>query len=275
MVSLDQGGSSPGVTFGGTAKVHLGCGVIANGSAANAINLDGTSTRVTASPVAAVGGVESADKVYQGDTLLLPYSLPQRDPFRDLEDPSPDCSKAVPLTNQASLDASILAGNKCFTSANISGTVTLPENSGDYFITGPLTLNGGSKLIGHGVTLVLTDNPNVSGTSYPTITYAGNADLDLKPPTSGPHEGLVLYYDRRAPLQAHTINGNSDTVLEGAFYFPSQHLTFNGNSDMEANCIQMVAHRLTFEGSTTITNNCDVGGDGAQNWDASWVRLVD
>ena len=82
-----------------------------------------------------------------------------------------------------------------------------------------------------------------------------------------------MHYDSRAPLAAHTVNGNSSSKFEGAFYFPTQHLTYNGNSDMTTNCIQMVAYRLTFEGNTKINNSCPTGG-GAQAFDASWVRLV-
>jgi hypothetical protein len=43
---------------------------------------------------------------------------------------------------------------------------------------------------------------------------------------------------------------------------------------MATDCIQLVAFRLTFEGSTVINNECDDEDGGASAFDATWVRLV-
>ncbi len=83
-----------------------------------------------------------------------------------------------------------------------------------------------------------------------------------------------MYYDRRAVARSPgpKIEGNSASTLEGAFYFPTQDLTFRGNSAMASTCIQLIAYTLNFEGNTTINNNCESGG--STRFDATWVRLV-
>jgi hypothetical protein len=60
--------------------------------------------------------------------------------------------------------------------------------------------------------------------------------------------------------------------MEGAFYFPNDSFTFNGNTGMKSTCIQLVASRLTFSGNSSLTNDCPAGGN--KGFDAIFVRLV-
>lgn len=263
MVSLDEG-TGTGITFSGNSTVNLGCGVISNTSGSSAVYADG-SAEVTASPVAAVGGVPSSG-AYVQPTLLLPYSLKQPNPFSDITDPT--ASDVAGCKAPAPVNGTLAAG--CHTSLDVKGTLTLAPGT-HYIAGGAFTVNANANLIGDGVTLVFTKTP--SQTSYPTITINGSADLDLTAPTSGAYEGVLMHYDSRSEGGNYFINGNSYSKLEGAFYFPRQHLTFNGNSEMETSCIQLVAYRLTFTGNTEINNDCPSDG-GAQAFDASWVRLV-
>ena len=69
------------------------------------------------------------------------------------------------------------------------------------------------------------------------------------------------------------INGNSASIIEGAFYFPSRLLKFIGNSGLQTKCIQMVARQLIFSGSSKVENICDSTG-GGDAFDATFVRLV-
>lgn len=266
MVSLDEG-TGTGITFAGNSTVNLGCGIISNTSGASAVSAAG-SADVTASPVAAVGGVPSSG-VYNQPTLLLPYSLKQEDPFADLADPAPPS----PCQGQITDSSAAPVPGQCYNGVNVDRAMTF--SAGTYYITGDFSLNSRADITAHGVTFVFTSDPALGTPDYPSIAINGSARLDLTAPTSGAYEGLVMHYDGRAPTGVgHHINGNSSSIFEGAFYFPTQNLTFNGNSEMETSCIQLVAYRLTFEGNTTINNDCDSDGDGAQAFDASWVRLV-
>jgi hypothetical protein len=101
----------------------------------------------------------------------------------------------------------------------------------------------------------------------------GNAVLDITAPTSGTYEGVLIYQDRRAPFGESHINGNSASRFEGGFYFPSRQLTFNGNTGMQTECLQLVARRLVFSGNSSVQNDCPSEG-GAEAFDATFVRLV-
>ncbi|QPQ55879.1 Tad domain-containing protein [Allosphingosinicella flava] len=267
MVALDESVGT-GITFSGNSTVNLGCGVIANNSGAAAVSGAG-SAAVVASPIAAVGGVPPSS-AYKGETLLLPYSLKQADPFANLPHPSPPspCSGgAIDVGSKATQNI----GPGCYTGLAVHGTLNLAP--GTYYITGDITINAQSTVKGTGVTLVFTSPTPTIQTSFPNIRIDGGAKLDLTAPSSGDYKGVLMYYDGRRIDGDHYINGNSYSKLEGAFYFPKQRLTFNGNSGMDSNCIQLVANRLTFTGNTEITNSCPSDG-GAKSFDASWVRLV-
>jgi hypothetical protein len=101
----------------------------------------------------------------------------------------------------------------------------------------------------------------------------GGAILNLTAPATGTYKGVLMYLDRRAPLNTVTVNGNSASSFEGAFYMPTQHVTFSGNSGMQTRCIQFVARRMTFTGNSNIQNQCPTGG-GSKAFDAHTVRLV-
>jgi hypothetical protein len=89
---------------------------------------------------------------------------------------------------------------------------------------------------------------------------------------------MLFYQDRRATLtngagQANQINGNSSSSFQGAFYFPSSSVIFNGTSGMSTACIQMVGRQVSFSGNTAISNTCPSGGP-EHTFDATTIRLV-
>ena len=266
MISLDES-SGVGITFAGNSTVNMGCGIISNTSGASAVTVNGSATSITASPIAAVGGVPSSTS-YRQPTLLLPYSLKQEDPFADLPDP-PTFSSCNPKI----ADNVVPSPGQCYNGLDINGTKTL--SPGTYYLKGNLKLNANAVLNATGVTFVFTSSTLTDPASLPKLEIDGSATLNLSAPTSGTYEGVAMYYDRRAAMMdpGPKIEGNSTSNFEGAFYFPTQKVTFRGNSNMATNCIQLVAYRLTFEGNTVINNECPTGG-GAKAFDATWVRLV-
>ena len=276
MVALDESAGTPGITFGGSAYVNARCGVISNTSGGESVrvnsNGNGQSTTVIASPVAGAGGVPT-NGAYNRDpnnpTLLLPYSLKQEDPFKDLPTPSPPMPCLPKITDSSGPP---VAGN-CYKGMDVDKAMTL--DPGTYYITDDLTLNSKANITAHGVTLVFTSETPTDPTSFPSIKIDGSARLDFTAPQSGTYEGVIMHYDARGATMdpGPKILGNSTSKFEGAFYFPKQHVTFEGHSSMVTNCIQLVALRLTFEGNTTINNSCPTGG-GAKSFDATWVRLV-
>ncbi|MES2782232.1 MAG: pilus assembly protein TadG-related protein [Pseudomonadota bacterium] len=267
VISLEDTNST-GVVFTGNSTVDLGCGVASNSTGPSAVTADG-STNVTASPVAAVGNVPASPN-YGSGTQLIPYSIPQRDPFEALTDPSADlpvlCTGNL-LTVGSSENLTIEPG--CFTGINVRGTLTMKP--GTYYIKGgDFETNAQSVITAHGVTIVLTGG----GTSIGQVKMNGGADIDMSAPTSGPFKNVLFYKDRDAPASYNDVfNGGASGSFLGAIYMPSQTVTLNGNSTFTTDCLQIVSRKVVVTGNTTITNECPVGG-GGDTFVGTQVRLV-
>ena len=277
MVSLETG-TVTGITFSGSTTVNLGCGVAANARSANAITAGGSST-VVASPIAAVGGVPSSTSYVQ-PTILMPYSPPQTDPYADLPVPtvptSPTCQPELKVQpNDAPSTLSVDgSGVYCFRGMDIKGTLTLP--AGVYYIDGRSASFGSqANVTGTGVTFILTSSTAAGDpSSVATLDMHGGAVLDITAPTTGTYAGILMYQDPRAVAgTAVTINGNTASHYQGGFYFPRSDVTFNGNTGMRTECMQLVARRLTFSGNSNISNVCPANS-GSDAFDATFVRLV-
>jgi hypothetical protein len=278
MISLDAANTT-GITFSGSTTVNLGCGVATNSIASSAVSAGGSST-VIASPVAAVGGVPSSSS-YASGTTLLPYSPPQADPFASLpRTPSPPAScTTVSLDskpNNGTDLSSKYAGNSgpfCVKNgAKIQGNTTLAP--GTYYIDGgTLDLGSQANLVGDGVTIIFTSSTPTVSTSFANISMQGGAIINLKAPSSGTYAGVIMYEDPRAPFGSDKINGNSSSLLQGALYFPTRELTFNGNTGMTTDCLQLVAYQLVFSGNSSVNNTC-AANSGAHAFDGYFVKLV-
>ncbi|HLZ79401.1 MAG TPA: Tad domain-containing protein [Sphingomonas sp.] len=272
MLALDRS-TNVGVTLQGNATVDLQCGIASNSMASNAVYAGGSAS-VTATPVAAVGGLSPSNN-YVSPTTLLPYSIPQSDPFASL--PTPTATNLASCQSKATVgpNSSATLSPGCYQGMDLKGTVTL--NPGVYYIDGS-SLSIGSQAIvtGAGVTIVLTSSTAAtSPSSIATVSINGSATLNLTAPTSGTYSGVLMYQDRRAVdsggSNANQINGNASSTLQGAFYFPSQQMTFNGTYGMTTKCVQIVAKDITFSGNSKIDNTCP-GGQGG--WVGTRVQLV-
>ena len=269
-LALSPTTASAGIKMQGSASLNFGCGLATNSQAANAVTAGGSSS-ITATPVSAVGGLTASNN-YVGGTQLLPYSLPQPDPFANLPTPSPSgCQSQVtvgPNTTQT-------LSPGCYSGMNLKGTVTL--NPGTYYIDGGSFSVGSQAIVaGDGVTIILTSSSAASSPSLiATLNVNGGATLQLTAPTSGTYKGILFYQDRRAlDSGADTLNGNGSSKLQGALYFPSQELDFSGTSGMTTDCLQLVAYRLTFIGNTSVSNQCPAAS-GAASFKGVQVRLVE
>ena len=277
-----------GVKFQGNTTVNLGCGVGTNAKGSSPVIASG-SALVTASPVAAMGTV-SASTNYSAGTVLMSNHSQITNPFTGRSfDPStndvPSCKSGnnwnvidVPSGTSATLGT--LGGSACYGTINVQGNLTL--QSGTYYLANGAN-NAGLQIGAQGhltcdkCTFILTStNPNSNQASFATMNINAGAELDLTPPDTGTYKGLTIYRDSRAAAsnQCCTINGNSNSSLSGAFYFPNDELTFNGTSGMDVKCFQMVAKRLKFTGDSNIINTCKPEDVVGGNWKLDKVRLI-
>ena len=267
VISLEDTNTT-GVVFSGNSTVDLGCGVATNATGPTAVTASG-STDVIASPIAAVGNVPTSPN-YQNGTQLIPYSIPQRDPFAHLTDPTADvplpCSGGS-LTVGSNQNRTINPG--CYTNINVRGTLTM--NPGIYYIYGGnFETNAQSRVTANGVTIILTG----TGSAIGQVKMNGGADIRMSATTTGRYRGVLFYKDRDAPSSYNDIfNGGAAGSFLGAIYMPSQTITLNGNSTFTTDCLQLVSRLVVITGNTTISNDCPVGTT-ADTFVGTQVRLV-
>lgn len=291
-----ESGATTGVTFQGNTSIDLGCGVGTNAKGSSSV-IAGGSSSVRASPIAGMGGVPASANYAEG-TVLMPQHAEIDDPFADssLDPSSGDVSDgackngqnwrtiSIPsgtTTSSAELLAAssgLIGGPGCYGTISVQGTLTL--NPGTYYLANGannagLQVGAQGKLVCNGCTFVLTSTTPGNVNSHATMNINGGAEVTISAATSGTYDGLMIYRDRRATgsNQCCTINGNSNSSLSGAFYFPADELTFNGTAGMSVSCIQIVARKLKFTGDSDMTNTCIPPG-GEEKWSLDTVRLI-
>ena len=264
VVALAETG--PALNIGGNADVNMGCGAISNSrDATQSVRTDGNSYNFTADPVAAVGGMPSS---ITGATDLQPYNIPMEDPYAGL-------STAVPSgTNCTSFNSHIVNNGGNANNGNNNGQVTLspgcfsnfsPGNDtynlqpGVYYLNNTsLNLAGQTRLVGTGVTIILT------GSNPGTVSMNGNSSMSLTAPTADTcaaagtcdYINMLLIQAPGATLgNNNTINGDNNSMLDGAIYFPRGDLTFTGSSSAATQCAMIVGYTVDFSGSTNIQND--------------------
>ena len=274
VISLEEEAVT-GIDATGSTNVNLGCGMMTNSVSMTAAVATGSSS-VTATPIAAVGGIPASTHWGTG-TKLEPFTPWIEDPFKDVPVPSPSSCSAFP-NNQPSDTMSIAnpTGTMCFnTEMNIKGKITLAP--GTYILNkaGLKMSNTGAELNCTGCTIILTsDVADTDPGSIGQVDMEGGK-LNLTSPTSGTYKGIILYQDRRAAANNSVkINGNNASYMEGALYFPRADLTFNGTSGQNTNCLQIVTKRVTFTGNSAVNNTCPTGS-GAKSFAGRKVRLVE
>ena len=143
---------------------------------------------------------------------------------------------------------------------SFNGNFYLKFNTGTYVIAGGGINYGNATMTGTGVTFY---NTTGSG-GYKGIILNGNVVLNLSAPTSGTLSGILFFQDRTiaAGSASSTINGNSGSTIDGALYFPTTTLTYNGNSSSSGYSI-VVADKWIVNGNSTLGNNYTSLADGS------------
>lgn len=259
-----------GINITGNAGISMpDCVLYSNSPASNSAAAGGSSN-VTAESVAAVGGIQESNNWHVSS--YRPYSPALTDPFANVN-PNPSQMKcAVTATtkkgvttyepvaldeNTVIADARDINGDpaNCFSSISVGSNKAL--NVTGY--SGPIYINGGDADIQGdfsctGCTIVLTNKDS----SSPIGQVKVNADskINITAPTTGTFQGIAIYQDRRATDSSpgNKINGNSDSVIQGALYFPKQELDYNGTGNTTAVCTMFVSRRINFSGNSATTN---------------------
>lgn len=262
VIATEPSASKTGITIGGNTAIEMDCGFISNSPAANSALSNGNSSSVTASVIAAVGGVEKSNNwnVAKYD----PYTTPVKDPYANVNtDPTQfNCASNPPALTDSTPNASSLNGG-CFSSLSVGSNRTLTLGPGTYYISGQNANTAGNvnvqgRLTCNGCTIVLTNKDPSATAKIGTFNMNAQAVMTLSAPTSGPYQGIAVFQDRRATdsggSSQNKFNGGGTGIITGALYFPNQEVTYNGNGTSSAICTRFVTRRIIFSGNSTTSN---------------------
>lgn len=264
VISLEPSASKSGITIGGSSSIEMDCGMISNSPATNSALSNGNGSSVTASVIAAVGGVQSSSS-WNVDKYD-PYVSPIEDPYAGINPVASEmagCASNPPALTDATANASSLAGG-CFSSLSVGSNQTLTLGSGTYYITGKnANTAGGVGLHGTlncaGCTIILTNKDPSPTAKIGTFDMNAQSLLNVSAPTSGKYRGIAVYQDRRATdtngnSSPNKFNGGGAQTISGALYFPSQEISYSGNGTATAVCTRFVSRRIVFTGNSSTSN---------------------
>lgn len=275
LVALSETGTA--LDIGGNATVSAKCGLAALSCSDDAVVIDASSTVDTDSIVTcgkASVPAANQDVVTEGASGLT-------DIYADLSPPTDDRVRSYACTGKGNnKQASLQPGT--YNGLVVACTTVL--NGGIYVIDGGvLDLAANYNVTGIGVVFVLKNGARVK------LGGNGNGNrMSLTPPTSSFYEGTVYaaYADRladmlifedrnnNAPSPGHTLNGNSNSLIEGLMYFPKGELTVNGTANVSAQCLQISAYKIKILGNAKLTTLCPQDSTLSVGSSTASIRLV-
>jgi len=252
VLTLDTTASGSLSMNGNTVADFVGCDVSVNSASATAVSLVGGATLKT-NHLYDVGGYSlgGGSRIIAAAGITT-QAAPTVDPYASYATPAPDACLKDNYTPPASI--TIAPGTYC-NGITVHNGVVLTLNPGIYIIDrGSLSLTGGASLSGTGVTIVLTSS---TGANYPTVSFAGDATINLSAPSSGTTAGLVFFQDRNAPVNGtNNFNGGAAQTITGVLYFPQQTVNYSGGTASTVTCIEIIAWDLSLTGNSTLKAGC-------------------
>jgi hypothetical protein len=246
VLALHTSASKAALFSGSSTSKFLGCSVMANSLANNAVTIQGTG-KLETSCVYSAGGVSTTTTGLKLDDCKSTQVgvSPVGDPFGDLDPPE------ASATCQSTSGSTLQPGTYC-SGLSLSGTTTL--SSGVYVIEGgQFKVNANAKVTGAGVTIYLKGDARVS--------MNGTATVKLSAPTTGDYSGVLFFSDRdNSGATKNSFNGTADSLLTGAIYAASQTISFNGNFSGDEGCTQIVGLIVEWNGNANIKKDCKAYG---------------
>jgi len=267
VITLEPSASKTGITIGGNSNISMNCGMISNSPSTNSALSNGNSSRVTASVIAAVGAVQASSSwnVAKYD----PYTTAAEDPYAAVNPTASEMAGCAANPPAATASTTVPAGAAalCYSSINVGSNLTLDLGSNKtIYVTGKNANTAGDVVL-HGrlncinCTIVLTNKDMAAGAKIGTFDMQASSALSISAPTgtTDKYRGIAVFQDRRATDangsgSPNKFNGGGSQVVEGAIYFPSQSVTYNGNGTATAVCTRFVTRRIIFSGNSAATN---------------------
>ena len=231
------------------------CGIVANSSHAEGINVGSNNACLTASSVKVVGGAvgDCIDPSPQENAGQF------EDPLVDLAAPSYGaCDNSAAIVVDDGDDVTLSPGVYCGSIQVKGGMLTFEP--GQYILDQAGLLVNGGQVDGENVSFYITEN---SGNSD-NLQIIGQSVVNLSAPWDGQNAGVLFHQDRNSPTNiTHTFAGQTNINLEGILYFPNQRIKFAGGSTNDPVSSLIVADTIEFTGDTEVAdlNNSVVQGN--------------
>jgi hypothetical protein len=244
--------ASGAMSASGSASIQSSCGLMIDSSSTSALTT-GTGSSISAPTIGVVGGYTGVGYTPTPKTGVIAAT----DPLANVQAPAVGACGYNSLsftgtTGSSSAYYQLYPGVYCG-GITLHGTTYLHFNPGTYVLAGGgLSVNGNANMNGTGVTFYNTTGPG----GYGAIAMSGNATANFNAPTSGPLAGILFFQDRAIPSSdaGSTVSGNSSSTFDGAIYFPTTTLTYNGNSSSSGYTI-VVADKISVSGNSTLGTN--------------------
>ena len=278
VITLEPSVTKTGITIGGNTKISMNCGMISNSPSANSALSNGNASSVTASVIAAVGGVQ-ASASWDVDKYD-PYATAVDDPYGNINPTAAEmagCANNPPTFTENTV---VTAG----TTTLCVGAISIGSNQTNalmsdgealhdvtIYVTGQNANTAGNVNIQGAFncdtcTIVLTNKDMSTTAKIGTFDMNAQATLNISSPsdTTNKYKGIAVFQDRRAvdtngAASPNKFNGGGSQVINGAIYFPSQSVTYNGGGTATAVCTRFVTRRIIFTGDSAATNYFEKG----------------
>ncbi|MDH2356858.1 pilus assembly protein TadG-related protein [Bradyrhizobium sp. SSUT112] len=260
---------SGSLSFQGSPNINAqNCGLASNSRANNAINFTGGGMTFTGS-LSAAGGCTGTATFCNKAFLHTP---PVSNPFSSLDSalttlcggsPSLPAKCGLPVCSGSGLVAYTAATPCTNDSVSTKGNTAVTLTAGVYFISGALSLKGGSSITGTGVTFILLPGATFDTRGGGTLTLTGptTAPSSSSLPTAFQSSASLLQYMSiyDASSAAVQFGGNSNINLTGTIYAPTAAVTFQGNPTISVgnggSCGQLIAASVAFNGNATLDSS--------------------
>jgi hypothetical protein len=238
--------ASGAVTVSGNAQVNMNCGIMANSSSPSAITQNGASC-INAASVASVGGASGG--CINPPPVTTSYAA---DPMSYVSGPSwSGCDHPNQIKANNNQTVNLAPGVYCNKITAQNGG-TLNFASGLYVLDGAaLTIHGEAN--GTDVQFYLTENTAQND----NITINAGSTVQLSAPDfeSDLPAGVLFYQDRNSTAGInHTMNGQTDMLLEGILYLPNADVNFSGGGAADPTATVIIADEISFTGNSEFGN---------------------
>jgi Flp pilus assembly protein TadG len=224
----------------GSATISASCGIVDDAGGTQAAVFNGGDT------IDSTGLYIHGGDLNNGSNTLSPSPTTGvtavSDPLSYLTPPTAgSCTYTNEVVNSGSGTVALGPGTYCG-GLTINGSATVTFSSGTYIMQGNMIVNGGDTISGSDLTFYFSSG---------SLTMNGSSSADLVAPTTGSYAGILIYQNS-SDSSGIILNGESNSVWQGAIYAPDANLTINGGGNLAAYTI-VDTESMTVNGGVDFT----------------------